>query len=264
MKPLYAFPVILLVLALHSCTIEKRVHSRGFHVEWPGAKRSRHETARRHTSYRRLHTLPRHSETSAVFAQRQAVTGTVQLQSRQAVQAETMIRKSAAGKTPCDLIVLQSGEEISAQVYEVGATEIRYKKCGTPEGAYYHISRKNVQMIRYGNGVKELFGNDQGSDSVPQPYPGQDHQTLRTVPGSSVAAFVLALSAPFLFLTAIPAFFIGISSLKKINRNPELYRGRGFSIAAIVISSGYLLFFIVFILFFLFMIGLLFSGRTGP
>lgn len=63
-----------------------------------------------------------------------------------------------------DLITKKNGEVIQTKVLEVGQTEIKYKKFGNQNGPTYTIGKSDVLMIRYENGTKDLFNNQQKSD----------------------------------------------------------------------------------------------------
>lgn len=56
-----------------------------------------------------------------------------------------------------DLITKVTGEEISANVIEVGETEIQFKKFNNPDGPTYIMNRDDILMIRYENGTKDVI-----------------------------------------------------------------------------------------------------------
>jgi hypothetical protein len=56
-----------------------------------------------------------------------------------------------------DVITKKSGEEIQAKVLEVGQTDIKYKYFNNPDGPAFTIPKSDVLMIRYENGVKDIF-----------------------------------------------------------------------------------------------------------
>lgn len=57
----------------------------------------------------------------------------------------------------CDLIILNTGDDISAKVVEITSTEIKYKKCENINGPIYSIQKSEVFTIRYSNGSKEII-----------------------------------------------------------------------------------------------------------
>lgn len=59
-----------------------------------------------------------------------------------------------------DLIVKKNGDEIQAKVLTVSDSEVGYKKWSNPDGPTYTLSRREVFMIKYVNGDKDVFGTD--------------------------------------------------------------------------------------------------------
>ena len=62
-----------------------------------------------------------------------------------------------------DIIVKKNGDEIQARVLEVAASKIKYKKFDNKEGPAYTIDKKDVFMIRYENGTKDVFNDSNTS-----------------------------------------------------------------------------------------------------
>ena len=62
-----------------------------------------------------------------------------------------------------DVITKSDGEEVKAKVLEVTQAEIRYKKFDNPNGPTFTIMKKEVFMIRYENGSKDVFNSEKES-----------------------------------------------------------------------------------------------------
>lgn len=56
-----------------------------------------------------------------------------------------------------DIIVLNNGDIIKANVLEIGVTEIKYKKISNPNGPIYNLLKSEVLSINFDNGEKETF-----------------------------------------------------------------------------------------------------------
>ena len=56
-----------------------------------------------------------------------------------------------------DIIFLTNGDEIEAKVVKVTETELEYKRYDNPDGPSYTRSLSNVFMVKYENGVKDVF-----------------------------------------------------------------------------------------------------------
>jgi hypothetical protein len=67
-----------------------------------------------------------------------------------------------------DNIVLRNGEEIPAKVLEVNVTDLKYKKSANPDGPVYTAPLRDVLLIKYANGTKDVFGPNRA------PAPGAD------------------------------------------------------------------------------------------
>jgi len=85
----------------------------------------------------------------------------------------------------CDVIIMKSGEEISAKVTEVGEDLIKYKLCDNQDGPLFIITRSKVFMIKYPNGTKTVFSNlesnksqTQTSDSKPSDIRRENNTTV--------------------------------------------------------------------------------------
>ena len=73
-----------------------------------------------------------------------------------------------------DIIYLRNGEEISAIVQKVGATEIEYKKSTNSTGPSYTVPKSDVFMIKYKNGEKDIF--QQTSETPKKEEPEKTNQ----------------------------------------------------------------------------------------
>ena len=56
-----------------------------------------------------------------------------------------------------DIVLKKSGEEISAMILEIGATEIMYKDFGNHDGPTLILLKSEIFMISYKNGMKDIF-----------------------------------------------------------------------------------------------------------
>ena len=60
-----------------------------------------------------------------------------------------------------DLITTRKGEDIQAKILEVSSNEIKYKRYSNPDGPLYIINTSEVLMVRYENGEKDIFDEEQ-------------------------------------------------------------------------------------------------------
>ncbi len=66
-----------------------------------------------------------------------------------------------------DIIILKNGDEIKARVIEVLPDIIRYKKIENETGPLYSENKANVFMIKYQNGTKDVFEQQQVISPTP-------------------------------------------------------------------------------------------------
>jgi len=64
-----------------------------------------------------------------------------------------------------DVIVLKSGDEIQSLVQEVGTEYVKYKKFDNQAGPVYNVAIKEIFMIKYVNGSKDVFNEPEKPQS---------------------------------------------------------------------------------------------------
>ena len=68
-----------------------------------------------------------------------------------------------------DTIILKNGDEIPAKVLEITQLELKYRKSINPEGPMYTSSLRDVLLIKYANGTKDVINaqeSNAGSDRI--------------------------------------------------------------------------------------------------
>ncbi|MDR1259157.1 MAG: hypothetical protein LBK65_07780 [Tannerellaceae bacterium] len=68
-----------------------------------------------------------------------------------------------------DIITLKSGDEVKAKVQEVGLTDVKYKKYDNLEGPVYTLLKTDIFMIKYENGEKDVFKDEEAVVSPVSP-----------------------------------------------------------------------------------------------
>lgn len=59
-----------------------------------------------------------------------------------------------------DVLILKNGTEINAKVSEITLTEVKYKKSDNLNGTLISISKADVLLIKYENGTKDVFAEN--------------------------------------------------------------------------------------------------------
>ncbi len=73
-----------------------------------------------------------------------------------------------------DLITKKTGEDIRAIVLEVGISEVRYRNYDNQGGPVYVLAKKDILLIRYQNGSKDIFPEALQEPAKPPVNAGSD------------------------------------------------------------------------------------------
>lgn len=113
-----------------------------------------------------------------------------------------------------DLLIKKNGEEIQVKVDEISLTDIKYHLWGDTTRKFYNIRRYDVFMIKYFNGMKEIFNNE--------PNPEKNRSALNSVNNSYK---IITVEGKFYNATNLKR--IKLDSLEKImskNASIEIYK----------------------------------------
>lgn len=245
-----------------SCSIQKRQHMPGFHIEWFNKQHNKTTSSKLDLSKSNKKLSSANSiETSNVKEDNSDNTSLIQATNESALA--TLDNNVINYSTPllvnthnpslevgilnqnkpgeCDIITLKNGEEINAKVTEIGISEIKYKKCDNLNGPVFSISKVEVFMIKYANGTKDIFdtnnnsNQNQNNQNNNQPKVSNSKQVIHW---AALTSFICALVGLFLFgvILGLLAIIFGAIALSAIKNNPEKYKGKGFAIAGLIIG----------------------------
>jgi hypothetical protein len=230
--------------AFQACTIEKRTHRSGYHIEWTKQKNQTGGTAS---------VAKQQQETAPVLSEKIEDTEiTAGAEKTQAIFADNSIdispliakKKFKSFAQECDNIILQNGEEVMARVLEVTVEEIKYKRCDNLDGPVYSIKKADVFMIKYANGTKDIFAtsNNTAAKASQTKYQGKPKDDPLGVIGMIVGVIAwLVPTFPLALLLCTSAVMFAVASLSRIKKYPEKYKGRGFSYVALGLGIAGLL-----------------------
>lgn len=145
-----------------------------------------------------------------------------------------------------DKVILKNGDEIDAKIISVGVGEITYKKCSNIDGPTYTIAKKEVFMVKYKNGEKDVFNTstlaDDSNDRKDKSSPAESVEPLAI---ASMSSGILGLLLLFWFgvfgvVLALAAIIFGIISLSKLKNNEGAYSKSSKSFAWIGLILGIL------------------------
>ncbi|MDZ4680403.1 MAG: DUF4190 domain-containing protein [Saprospiraceae bacterium] len=132
---------------------------------------------------------------------------------------------------PCSKITLHTGEIIEADVLQITATRVVYRRCGRPNTPEIDISKGDVVRIEGPDG--ELVFQDDGQDDPQYQNMGYERPETEEM---AVWAFVCSLLGVVFFPLFIVGAVLGAISLGRIRRNPGKYKGKGLALAALIIG----------------------------
>jgi len=65
--------------------------------------------------------------------------------------------------SPCDVVIMMDGSEVTAKILEITPYEIKYKNCNNLEGPTFTKSLSTVFKIKYANGTSQMMNNTQNN-----------------------------------------------------------------------------------------------------
>ena len=230
--------ICLLAMVFSSCTMEKRLYRPGHNIEWSHSKKKSKTT------------------TNPPVIEQEAEPVLSASNDNSFLDFIIKPKTNYLKVDTCDNIVLRSGDEISAKVIEVGTSEIKYKKCQNLNGPLYSISKKDVFMIKYANGTKDIMPEEKVKEGSDPFFDDEDYAILnddfkaqktpvKKLEGIGLAGFIIVLSsipiwwwilASVGLAAAIVSFIFGIISMARAGSHKGKFKGRGFGIVSFIIA----------------------------
>ncbi|MBA3900751.1 MAG: hypothetical protein H0X62_11170, partial [Bacteroidetes bacterium] len=188
------------IVLLNSCGMEKKLYSTGYYSEKNGTiSKTKTEKAPTLLVQEKQDLRSQVNHLQATMKDGYAET---EVSTRAAMP---VLEKGSylARLNECDMIVMRNGDEIPAKVFEIGDTEIKYKKCDNQNGPTYSLKKEDVLMVKYPNGSKDVFeqskqqiGQQQQNDKS-----GNPQQSKKKLDTWSLLSFVAGLLMLVPFLT---------------------------------------------------------------
>lgn len=237
--------VVLISIILFSCSVEKRAHLSGYHIEWKNTKvETLNSTAERTVNRNKQNLSDNLKKSTAddkvLFQEKELVWDTQSMLDTGKQQVDS----SKIAK--CDTISLKNGTKILAKVTEITLDEVRYKNCDYIDGPSISVAKSKISYIKYKTGKKEnIIYEDVRKDAIKEPKKKFEFIGLGAFLLAVANAIfgILLISAGLLSeLYIIPAF-IGISaialaiySIYTYHKNPGVYSKNAFPIIAMIIG----------------------------
>ena len=134
------------LLILGSCSMEKRLHNKGFHLSKNGG------------SFKKSNT---NKKTLEVELAKENIIKSTQTTSVSAIDksALALVDEESIADPDCDQIILKNGEIINGKVLEYWYDNVRYKTCDDLNKPSQLIKADEVFMILYADGTKEVVSS---------------------------------------------------------------------------------------------------------
>ena len=236
---------LALTIILSSCSIEKRIHTSGYHIKW---NKSNPNSGRQKLASKNNGKPPKENKILTVDI---AENNYKKIESDMIAsinsndsdisvllnQEESLLEKSLLEEN-CDIILLRNGEEISAKILEIKVSEISYKKCNHLDGPTRSILKTDVFMITYSNGDKELFKEESNYKNTEK----ENDRTNAKTHAGGIVGFALSVLGiiggfiwwPICFALGIPAVILGIISTVEKRKSPEKWKNTAWGILSLI------------------------------
>lgn len=146
---------------------------------------------------------------------------------------------------PCSKIKLHTGEIIEADILEITATRVVYRRCGRPNTPEIDISKGDVASIENSDG--KIVFQDRGNEDYAYRDTGYSEPETEKLASWALICSIVGL---FFFPLLIAGTIMGAISLGRIRRNPGKYKGKGMAQAAVIIGVAFVALLIFFIIIF--------------
>ena len=228
--------LLLPILTLFSCSLQKRKYQSGYFLSWnknnlsiaknekqKGFNVQKKEIKFKDISFEKDITASANNKVTKIF--------------------NNSITNNVAFPDSCDEIIYKDGTEIKAKITEINTSEIRYKRCDFIDGPTFVEKQNKVFMIKYANGKSEMFKTEKAVE-----YNNgkiiQDSQKIndkdKKTNTSSKASFIFSILGfyPLFILGWILGLIFGALAKNEIKSEPNKYnkKSENFAKAGVVIS----------------------------
>ena len=228
--------LLLPILTLFNCSLQKRKYQSGYFLSWNKNNLSiaknqkqkqfnvqKNEIKFNEISFEKDITTSANNKITKIF--------------------NNTIKNNPAVPDSCDKIIHKDGTEIMAKITEINTSEIRYKRCDFIDGPTFVEKQNKVFMIKYSNGKSEMFKTEK-ADEYNNGKIIQDSQKIndkdKKTNTSSKASFIFSILGfyPLFILGWILGLIFGALAKNEIKSEPNKYnkKSENFAKAGVVIS----------------------------
>ncbi len=140
----------LLLIALSSCSLQKRLYNKGFYISKHHAPKKTEQKADKDTSTTLLNAL------KSADIKEQNKNSTVVAVNDNKPNAAFLLPNTKL-IADCDTLMLRNGTKILVKVSEVNPNQIKFRFCNAPDEPLRVLNKKDINYIIYANGSKEMI-----------------------------------------------------------------------------------------------------------
>lgn len=229
---------------LAACSVEKRLHRPGYHVDLAKsnffvAKKNKKSKTNEDSKNKKEIELNKFIDEEVVSAKENIALERPLLISNTKSEINKkkgkLKQKTAVVDQECDIIIFKDGTEVEAVVIEVGVYEVKYKKCDNINGPTFSNIKSNIFMIKYSNGTKTVIEKEPDSRAKNDSKESQSSTTYSYNNKSVVVAVILWF---FFGLLGIHRFYLGYPAIGILYLLTGALCGIGFVVDGILFLVG--------------------------
>ena len=229
--------LLLPILTLFSCSLQKRKYQSGYFLSWNKNNLSiaknqkqkqfnvqKNEIKFNEISFEKDITTSANNKITKIF--------------------NNTIKNNLAVPDSCDKIIHKDGTEIMAKITEINTSEIRYKRCDFIDGPTFVEKQNKVFMIKYANGKSEMFKTEKAVEynhgKITQDSQKINDKDKNTNPFSQASLIFSILGFyPLIILGSILGLIFGAIAKNEIKSEPNKYnkKSENFARAGVIISA---------------------------
>lgn len=236
------FTVVLIAFTFFQCTIQKRVHQKGFHIAWHTKKASQVTISE--------NAIPiKHKDTSFVepdinLIEKNVTSNLDPIENLSSPETETIVlSNSILAGSKCGTITLISGRKIEYSSYKQEGNSIFYKKCNDNLSDWQNIDIEDIESIKDAKG--KIIPLEKDEKIIEQTEIQKASEPTIVPEIEQLGLYSIAWS---MTLSGIAGLILAILSLRKIHKNPENYKHTWISKLALALGLLRVLFTILILI----------------
>lgn len=225
---------VIVLLTVVSCSIDKRLYSKGYHIEWNKNLISKKSIVS-NSNYNEtlpIKTESEESETIGLNSNETIISKAIQTNLDTVAEINTSeiidnldsnVLKPITNE--CDSIVLRSGNVILGKVIEISDITIKFTKCNSTKDVVRELNQNEVLYINYSDGTKDEFSRESRVNE----------EVIGSTVIAGVAILIASLESGIGLLAGFLAFLLSLIAMYETKSSIVSYLSMLAAIASIVI-----------------------------